>query len=128
MGCSIILLAQLNDEGQIMYSKGIGHHVHYWLKWFARDEDITRGFVVIENGKSRNSKKKDLYATTDFGHMRMDNVANPPGLEEYKQQQQAQSGRDQNGNRATAPGGQRKPPPPPARPQQAKIQLFDENL
>jgi replicative DNA helicase len=134
MGCAIILLAQLNDEGQIMYSKGIGHHVHYWLKWFFREEDETRGFVIVENGKSRNSKKKDLYATTDFAHMRMDNVANPPGLEEFKKQRdgnQAQQGSANAGGSAPRKQGsgiKQSGPPKPGRPQPAAMQLFDEHL
>jgi replicative DNA helicase len=130
MGCAIILLAQLNDEGQIMYSKGIGHHVHYWLKWFFREEDETRGFVIVENGKSRNSKKKDLYATTDFAHMRMDNVANPPGLEEYKRQQSGDQGANAGGGAQRKQGGgiKQSGPPKPGKPQPAAMQLFDEHL
>lgn len=75
--CAVVLLAQLNDEGQIMYSKGIGHHVHYWLKWMAKEEDFTRGYVVMEMGKSRNSRKQDLYMSTDFHIMRMENITEP---------------------------------------------------
>jgi hypothetical protein len=105
--------------------------VHYWLKWFFREEDETRGFVIVENGKSRNSKKKDLYATTDFAHMRMDNVANPPGLEEYKRQQ---GGGDQGANaggsaqRKQGGGIKQSGPPKPGKPQPAAMQLFDEHL
>jgi replicative DNA helicase len=119
MGCAVVLLAQLNDEGQIMYSKGIGHHVHYWLKWAAHVEDIERGFVVVENGKSRNSAKRDLYFTTDFAHMRMDNIERPAMPEAESSQQ------GQQGQRPQRPGHQppRKPgtPPPksPARPPNA---------
>ena len=123
MGCAIVLLAQLNDEGQIMYSKGIGHHVHYWLKWFCRDEDLQRGFVVVENGKSRNAEKKDLYFTTDFAHMRMDCVANPPGLEELKQEKRSEgAGIKQSGNRR--PGMPPKAPPKPTS-TNIEINLFD---
>lgn len=128
LGCAIVLLAQLNDEGQIMYSKGIGHHVHYWLKWMCKEEDIDRGFVTIEMGKSRNSRKKDLYCTTDFDHMRMDNVANPPGLEEYKAAL-ASTGdkRVQRKPGDNGPPGKRPPPPPPKAPR-AQIPLYDEQL
>lgn len=123
MGCAIVLLAQLNDEGQIMYSKGIGHHVHYWLKWFCRDEDLQRGFVVVENGKSRNAEKKDLYFTTDFKRMRMDSVANPPGLEELKQEKRSEgAGIKQSGNRR--PGMPPKAPPKPTS-TNIEINLFD---
>jgi len=77
MKCAIIVLHQLNDEGQIMYSRGIGHHVHYWLKWFCRDEDLERGIVLVENGKARNAKRQDYFLKIDFAHMRMDNIEKP---------------------------------------------------
>jgi predicted ATP-dependent serine protease len=116
MGCAVVLLAQLNDEGQIMYSKGIGHHVHYWLKWAAHVEDIERGFVVVENGKSRNSAKRDLYFTTDFAHMRMDNVERPANLEESQDKpQQSNSKQHQPPRRPGTP-----PPKQPARPANAQ--------
>lgn len=82
--CAIVLLAQLNDEGQIMYSKGIGHHVHYWLKWMCKDEDFERGYAIVEMGKSRNSKKEDLYMTTEFKYMRMDNITEPAGARDAR--------------------------------------------
>jgi replicative DNA helicase len=122
MGCAVILLAQLNDEGQIMYSRGIGHHVHYWLKWFCRDEDIQRGFVVVENGKSRNAEKKDFYLTTNFKSMRMDNVANPPGLEDFKKSQQ--EARPQ-GKGVTQHATRRPPKPPTPVGTNIEINLFD---
>jgi replicative DNA helicase len=124
MGCAIVLLAQLNDEGQIMYSKGIGHHVHYWLKWFCRDEDIKRGFVTVENGKSRNSARKDFYFTVDFARMRMECVAHPPGLEESRQESRPQGqGKQQQGGRQR-PGHQQRPARPP-QPTSIAINLFD---
>lgn len=84
MKCAVVLLAQLNDEGQIMYSKGIGHHVHYWLKWMCKDEDFERGYAIVEMGKSRNSRKEDLYMTTEFKYMRMDNITEPAGAAEAR--------------------------------------------
>ena len=123
--CAIILLAQLNDEGQIMYSKGIGHHVHYWLKWMCKEEDIDRGFITVEMGKSRNSRKKDLYVTTDFDHMRMDNVANPPGLEEYKAAMASTDKRVQRKPGDPAPPGKRQAPRSEPK---ANIPLYEEQL
>jgi predicted ATP-dependent serine protease len=121
MGCAIVLLAQLNDEGQIMYSKGIGHHVHYWLKWFGRAEDWERGYVTMEMGKSRNSKSQDLYMAADMDMLLMENITDPTviGAPAVEPPQKKPGEGDSRGHRG---------PPAPPRAPIAKIPLYENAM
>lgn len=118
--CAVILLAQLNDEGQIMYSKGIGHHVHYWLKWMAGEEEFERGYLVMEMGKSRNSRKQDLYMAPEFQYSRMTNIDAPAGVSTGEAPAKTQQ---RVGERRPHPNSSPQPKTPAAR-----IPLYDEAM
>ena len=77
MNCVIVLLAQLNEEGQIRGSRAIGHHANFWFKWECTEEDKQKGFLTIEQSKARGSEQYDFYLTADFAHMRMDSYLGP---------------------------------------------------
>lgn len=77
MNCVIVLLAQLNEEGQIRGSRAIGHHANFWFKWECTDEDKQKGFITIEQAKARGGEQYDFYVTADFAHMRMDSYLGP---------------------------------------------------
>lgn len=71
--CVVVLLAQMNDQGKVMYSNAIAHHANFWFKWRCEEEDKLKGFVTIEQGKARGAPCYDFYLTTDFSRMTMDN-------------------------------------------------------
>jgi len=77
MNCVIVLLAQLNEEGQIRGSRAIGHHANFWFKWECTEEDKQKGFITIEQAKARAGEQYDFYVTADFAHMRMDSYLGP---------------------------------------------------
>ncbi len=77
MNCVIVLLAQLNEEGQIRGSRAIGHHANFWFKWECTDEDKQKGFLTVEQAKARGGEQYDFYLTADFAHMRMDSYLGP---------------------------------------------------
>ena len=79
--CAVVLLWQLNDEGNTMYSKGVVHHSHYFLKWTSTKDTraSSNNHFIVEMAKSRSSECRDLYIQADFKRMRMRNVpALPP--------------------------------------------------
>lgn len=74
LNCVVVLLAQLNDEGKVFSSRAITHHANTWFKWNCSEEDKTRGYVSVEQGKSRGAECYDFALSTDFAHMAMDDV------------------------------------------------------
>ncbi len=80
MNCVIVLLAQLNEEGQIRGSRAIGHHANFWFKWECTDEDKQKGFITVEQAKARGGEQYDFYLTADFNHMRMDSYLGPTDI------------------------------------------------
>lgn len=74
LNCVVVLLAQLNDEGKVFSSRAITHHANVWFKWTCSEEDKTRGYVTVEQGKSRGAECYDFALSTDFAHMAMDDM------------------------------------------------------
>lgn len=77
LNCVIILLSQLNEEGQLRGSRAIGFHASYWWRWNCGAEDKQKGFVTVEQPKARSGEQYDFYLTCDFQHMRMDTYVGP---------------------------------------------------
>ena len=84
--CVVVLLAQLNDDGKVMYSRAIAHHASWWWKWQCSEEDKQRGFVTVEQGKARGAECYDFTLTTDFAHMQMNNELANEGQPKLKRE------------------------------------------
>jgi replicative DNA helicase len=77
LNCVVVLLAQLNDEGKVFGARAITHHANFWFKWNITDEDKTKGFVTIEQGKARGAECYDFTLTTNFRVMEMSTYDGP---------------------------------------------------
>jgi ribonucleotide reductase alpha subunit len=69
-----ILLAQLNDEGKIRYSRALTEHSNLSWIWLADDESKETGYTRIEQAKSRNSRAFPFYVKMIYNLMRVENV------------------------------------------------------
>lgn len=82
LDCVIVLLSQLNEDGQLRGSRAIGFHASFWWKLggSSKDDQIAskeRGFLTVEQPKARSGEQFDFYLTCDFAHMRMDTYYGP---------------------------------------------------
>src|ERR1035437_1280016 len=77
LNCVVVLLAQVNDNGQVFDSRAITHHANTWFKWTCSEEDKARGCVTVEQGKARGAETYDFGLTTDFAYMQMNAFDGP---------------------------------------------------
>lgn len=82
LNCVIVLLSQVNDDGQLRGSRAIGFHASFWWQLGGKTRDDQqaakdRGFITVEQPKARAGEQFDFYLTCDFARMRMETYYGP---------------------------------------------------
>lgn len=125
LNCVIVLLSQINEEGQLRGSRAIGFHASYWWRWNCGAEDKQKGFVTVEQPKARSGEQYDFYLTCDFQHMRMDSYMGP--ADDVADDPESPRARPKDpvnsGSHGRSGGG---PPPPPKK--RIRMSLTDDGL
>jgi len=67
----IILIAQLNDEGRVKYSRGVMEHANNCLIWSYTDENRESGIIDIRQPKARNQIPFSFQLHHDFSKMQI---------------------------------------------------------
>lgn len=69
-----VLLAQVNDEGKIRYSRALTEHSNVSWTWIADAEAKETGIIRIEQPKSRNSRAFPFFVRMVYEFMRVENL------------------------------------------------------
>jgi len=67
----MIVLAQLNDDNRLKYSRAMAEHANNVLWWRMDDRARERGEVLVHQDKARNARLYDFFIKHDFEHMTM---------------------------------------------------------
>lgn len=62
----VILLAQLNDENKIRYSRAISEHADVWWRWTVGPNERESGLIDIDQAKARNQTPFPFSLAVDF--------------------------------------------------------------
>ena len=77
--CIVILLAQLNDDERVKYSKAVEEHSDNVLVWSY--PPLNRpGYIQVKQIKARNQVPYNFYLVEDFANMRVYDLLEPIGL------------------------------------------------
>lgn len=63
------ILAQLNDDDKIKYSRAMAEHANHVLWWRRGEREIELHKYKIKQDKARNARLYDIWAEEDFAHM-----------------------------------------------------------
>ena len=66
-----VLLAQLNEEGNIKYSRTIKEHADNVWVWTCSEDDKNEGVITVRQAKARNQRTFDMRMDVDFSTMKM---------------------------------------------------------
>jgi predicted ATP-dependent serine protease len=69
-----VILAQLNEDGQVKYSRAIKEHSDYMLSWTYGEAERESHVVEIDQQKSRNSKGFEFCLKERFDYQRFENA------------------------------------------------------
>lgn len=67
----VILIAQLNDEGRVKYSRGVTEHANNCWVWSYTDENRESGIIDIRQPKARNQVPFNFQLHHDFSKMQI---------------------------------------------------------
>ena len=70
----VVLLAQLNDTGEIKYSRAIKEHSDNAWVWTMTDDEKNEGVMTVRQAKARNQKTFDMVFTVNFEKMSMEST------------------------------------------------------
>jgi len=69
LNCPIVVLAQLNDENRIKYSRAMAEHADYILWWRRDDEEKITHYFDVHQDKARNARQYSMKFREDFSTM-----------------------------------------------------------
>jgi len=71
LNCAMLVMAQLNDDNRLKYSRAMAEHANNLIWWRLDDASRERGNVIAHQDKARNSRLYDIQLLLDFQHMRI---------------------------------------------------------
>lgn len=77
--CLVILLAQLNEEERVKYSRAVEEHSDNVIVWSYPPQNRP-GFIHVKQIKARNQILYNFYLVEDFANMRIYDLLEPTGL------------------------------------------------
>ena len=77
----VILLAQLNKEGEVRYARSIGENANNMWIWVMTDEDRETGIMDIRQYKSRNQDPFPFQLAQDFKRMQVRDLKTNEGAD-----------------------------------------------
>ncbi len=77
--CIVVLLAQLNEEERVMYSKAVEHNSDNVIIWNYSYKNRP-GYIQLKQTKARNQALYNFYLVEDFETMRVYDLLDPMGL------------------------------------------------
>lgn len=68
----VILLAQVNEEGKVKYSRAIAEHANNMWTFVATEHTKKEGIIEVKQPKARNQDPTPFVLTVDYAKMRID--------------------------------------------------------
>ena len=72
LNCAMVVLAQLNDDNRIKYSRAMAEHADFILWWRMGEEEKATGFFEVHQDKARNARQYSMKFKSEFSKMRVE--------------------------------------------------------
>ena len=74
LNCAMVVLAQLNDENRIKYSRAMAEHADFILWWRMGEEEKATHSFILHQDKARNARQYSIQFREKFSRMQVEAI------------------------------------------------------